>query len=107
MSGRIVTFGEIMLRLKPTGAQRFFQNPCSRRPSGASIAEAHRGDIDWDRSLAGAAWFHITGITPAISRSASELSLEAVRNAKEKGLEGTKSATSWIDSGRATRFPRG
>ena len=31
-------------------------------------------------------WFHITGITPAISLLASELSLEAVKKAKEKGL---------------------
>jgi 2-dehydro-3-deoxygluconokinase len=34
----------------------------------------------------GATWFHITGITPAISLSASELSLEAVKKAKEKGV---------------------
>jgi 2-dehydro-3-deoxygluconokinase len=161
VSGRIVTFGEIMLRLKPPGAQRFFQSPlfeatfgggeanvavalarfgcdasfvsvvppnaigdacvgelrrqgvdtahivrkgsrlgiyfleagASQRPSvviydraGASIAEAHLGDIDWDTTFAGAGWFHLTGITPAISQSAAELSLEAVRRAKQKGL---------------------
>ncbi len=34
----------------------------------------------------GATWFHITGITPAISLSASELSLEAVKKAKAKGV---------------------
>jgi 2-dehydro-3-deoxygluconokinase len=33
-----------------------------------------------------ATWFHITGITPAISSSASKLSLEAVKKAKDKGL---------------------
>jgi len=34
----------------------------------------------------GASWFHISGITPAISLSASELSLEAVKKAREKGI---------------------
>ena len=31
-------------------------------------------------------WFHITGITPAISESAMELSLESVKIAKSKGI---------------------
>jgi 2-dehydro-3-deoxygluconokinase len=54
--------------------------------SHSAISEASPGDIDWDKALEGASWFHITGITPAISQSAAELSLEAVRKAKEKGL---------------------
>jgi 2-dehydro-3-deoxygluconokinase len=158
---RFVTFGEIMLRLKPPGAERFFQSPsfeatfgggeanvatalarfgcdtafvsiippnaigdacvgelrrqgidtshivrkgdrlgiyfleagANQRPSvviydrnGAAIAEARVGDVDWERAFTGASWFHITGITPAISASAAELSLEAVKKAKEKGL---------------------
>jgi 2-dehydro-3-deoxygluconokinase len=158
---RFVTFGEIMLRLKPPGAERFFQSPileatfgggeanvatalarfgcdtsfvsvipahaigdaciaelrrhgidtsrivrkgarlgiyfieagANQRPSvviydraGAAIAEAHTGDIDWAAALAGAGWFHITGITPAISQSAAELSLEAVQAARKMGL---------------------
>lgn len=52
----------------------------------SSIALAKPGDIDWDRALEGAGWFHITGITPAISASAAELALESVRKAREKGL---------------------
>lgn len=158
---RYVTFGEIMLRLKPPGSERFFQSPrleatfgggeanvatalsrfgcdtafvsfipqnaigdacvgelrrqgidttrivrrgerlgiyfleagANQRPSvvvydrrGSAIAEAKPGDIDWDEALAAATWFHITGITPALSASAAELSLEAVRKAREKGL---------------------
>ncbi len=54
--------------------------------SYSAISEASPGDIDWDKVFEGASWFHITGITPAISQSAAELSLEAVRKAKEKGL---------------------
>ncbi len=158
---RYVTFGEVMLRLKPPGAERLFQSPlleatfgggeanvavglarlgcdsayvsvvpanaigdaclgelrrhgvdtslvarggsrlgiyfleagAAQRPSvviydraGSAIAEAKPGDVDWDRCFAGAAWFHITGITPAISAGAAQLSLQAVRAAKAKGL---------------------
>jgi 2-dehydro-3-deoxygluconokinase len=42
--------------------------------------------MDWEKALAGATWFHITGITPAISFSAAELSLEAVQKARKKGV---------------------
>jgi 2-dehydro-3-deoxygluconokinase len=158
---RYVAFGEIMLRLKPPGAERFFQSPlleasfgggeanvavalakfgldtayvsvipanaigdacvaelrrfgidtstivrkgsrlgiyfleggANQRPSvviydraGSAMAEAKRGDLDWDVTFSGATWFHITGITPAISLSAAELSIEAVKKAREKGL---------------------
>jgi 2-dehydro-3-deoxygluconokinase len=158
---RYVTFGEIMLRLKPPGVERFFQSPvleatfgggeanvatalarfgcdsafvsvipanaigeacvaelrrhgidtslvvrrgarlgiyfieqgANQRPSvviydrtGSALAEARPGDIDWETAFRGASWFHLTGITPAVSQSAAELSLEAVRAAKAKGL---------------------
>lgn len=52
----------------------------------SSICLAKPGDIDWKRSFEGASWFHITGITPAISASAADLSIESVRIAKEMGL---------------------
>ena len=158
---RYVTFGEIMLRLKPPGCERLLQSPlleasfgggeanvavglarfgmdvayvsvipenaigdacigelrkqgidtslivrkgkrlgmyflepgANQRPSkviydrdNSAIAEAQSGDLDWDTIFDGAAWFHITGITPALSLSAAELSLEAVKKAKEKGV---------------------
>jgi len=53
---------------------------------GSAIALAKPGDFDWDAALEGAGWFHITGITPAISASAAALSLEAVRKARAKGI---------------------
>ena len=34
----------------------------------SAIAMAKPGDIDWDKAFEGVEWFHITGITPAISR---------------------------------------
>jgi 2-dehydro-3-deoxygluconokinase len=52
----------------------------------SAIAGAKPGDFDWDLIFTGATWFHITGITPAISESAAQLSLEAVKKASEKGL---------------------
>ncbi len=158
---RVVTFGEIMLRLKPVNFERFFQSPlleatfgggeanvaislanygmnaafvtvlptndianacigelrkfgvdtslivrdsgrmgiyflengANQRPSKviydrsySSIALAKPGSIDWKKTFAGATWFHITGITPAISASAADLAIESVKAAKEFGL---------------------
>ncbi len=71
----------------------FLEAGANQRPSNviydrshSAIAEASPGDINWDKVFDGASWFHISGITPAISLSASELSLEAVKKAKEKGI---------------------
>jgi 2-dehydro-3-deoxygluconokinase len=50
------------------------------------MALAKPGDFNWDAIFDGATWFHITGITPAISQGAADLSMEAVQKAKEKGL---------------------
>ena len=53
---------------------------------GSAIAAAKPGDIDWDTAFASIGWFHITGITPAISETAMELSLESVKEAKLRGI---------------------
>ena len=50
------------------------------------MAEAGPSDIDWDSAFAEVDWMHITGITPAISKSAADLSVEAVKEAKERGI---------------------
>ena len=159
--GKYVSFGEIMLRLKSPGHERFFQSPsleatfgggesnvavalanygldaafvtalpendiaeaCMRelrsfgvgvghirrsgsrmgiyflegganqRPSKvvydrahSAIADCGPGDFDWAGVFDGASWFHITGITPALSQSAADLSLEACKAAKEAGV---------------------
>ena len=52
----------------------------------SAIALAKPGDIDWAKSFDGAGWFHVTGITPAISQGAADLALEAARKAREMGL---------------------
>lgn len=72
----------------------FVEAGANQRPSkvlydraGSAIAIAKPGSINWKTALDGATWFHITGITPAISASAAELSLEALRAARELGIQ--------------------
>lgn len=161
MSKKIVTFGELMLRLAPEGYLRFVQSDkfeatfggaeanvavslanygenavfvtklpsheigqmavnslrkfgvdtteivrggervgiyycekgASQRPSkviydraGSAIAKADIQDFDWEKILKCASWFHVTGITPALSESAAEITVAACKKAKEMGI---------------------
>jgi 2-dehydro-3-deoxygluconokinase len=52
----------------------------------SSISMAKAADFDWDAIFDGAGWLHITGITPAISATAAELSLHAVQAAQARGV---------------------
>src|SRR5262245_57314341 len=68
----------------------FLENGSNQRPSrvtydrsGSSISTAQVKDFDFDAIFDGADWFHISGVTPAISASAAELSLEAARGESE------------------------
>ena len=51
----------------------------------SAISQARPGDIDWDNAFQDAGWFHVTGITPAISQGAADLALEAVSKARANG----------------------
>ena len=71
----------------------FVEAGANQRPSKvvydrehSAISLAKPGDIDWNQAFAGGQWFHITGITPALSQNAAELSIEAVKTARIKGL---------------------
>jgi 2-dehydro-3-deoxygluconokinase len=161
MSKKIVTFGEVMVRLNPPGFERFFQtsqfeayfgggeanvavslaqfgldvefvtslpeNPIAEacieflRGKGVNTNHIHRGgermgiyflevganqrssnvvydrsyssistigkdDLDWNEIFSDTDWFHITGITPAISANAADISLSAVKAAKNKKI---------------------
>ena len=158
---RVITFGEIMLRLKSPALERFFQSPSLEATFGGgeanvavslanygmdaafvtalpnnAIGEACRRDVrsfgvdvsnikmtdgrmgiyfletgsnqrpskvvydraesaiaiapadlfDWEKIFEGADWFHISGIAPAISASAAELSLAACKAAQKCGV---------------------
>lgn len=52
----------------------------------SSIAEAKREDFNWKEIFRGAEWFHITGITPALSEECAVITLEAAKAAKEAGV---------------------
>lgn len=157
----VVTFGEIMLRLKAPGKERFFQSPSleatfgggeanvaiglsflgtparfvtvlpegplgesalsilrrdgvetsrilrkkgrmglyfleeggAQRPSKViydrdftPISQSRPDDWNWDAIFDGARWFHITGITPALSPQARELTAFSLDEARKRGL---------------------
>ncbi|MCF7886120.1 MAG: sugar kinase [Candidatus Marinimicrobia bacterium] len=72
----------------------YCENGASQRPSNviydrahSAIAEADSDDFDWETIFADADWFHFTGITPALSENMSEVTLEAVKAAKDQGLK--------------------
>lgn len=52
----------------------------------AAIAHIKPGMISWDNAFAGARWFHVTGITPALSATAAEATREALQAARAAGL---------------------
>ena len=52
----------------------------------SSISTATAKDFDFDAIFEGADWFHFTGITPALSDSAAQLTEEALKAAKKHGL---------------------
>ena len=154
---KVVTFGEIMLRLSPPGMERFFQSPllsatfgggeanvavslaqfgldshyvtalpkhaigdaaikalraenvrtdhivrggdrvgiyfaeggASQRASTviydrahSSISELKADDVNWDAVMAGATWFHVTGITPALGANGAEATRRAIAAAR-------------------------
>jgi 2-dehydro-3-deoxygluconokinase len=53
---------------------------------GAAIAGIKPGMVPWAKVFARAKWFHVTGITPALSPSAAETTHEALQAARTAGL---------------------
>jgi 2-dehydro-3-deoxygluconokinase len=71
----------------------FLETGCGQRPSKviydraySSLSQINIHDMDWGQIFNGASWFHISGITPALSQNAADLSIAAVREAKARGL---------------------
>ncbi|WP_179316497.1 sugar kinase [Winogradskyella undariae] len=52
----------------------------------SAISEIEPGMVDWKEAFKDVAWFHWTGITPAISQGAADACLEAVKVASEMGV---------------------
>lgn len=54
--------------------------------ANSSMATITKGSIDWESVLKDATWFHWSGITPAISDSAAQECLEALKVAHKLGV---------------------
>jgi 2-dehydro-3-deoxygluconokinase len=52
----------------------------------SAVAGLRPGEIDWKAALSGARAFHVSGITPALSATAAEATLESVDAARQAGL---------------------
>ncbi len=52
----------------------------------SAMATLEKGMIDWVKVFKGATWFHWSGITPALSETAAQACLEAVKVAHQLGL---------------------
>lgn len=53
---------------------------------GSSITLAEPKDFDWETILSDAGWFHVTGITPALSQNAADAALLAMQTARNKDV---------------------
>lgn len=72
----------------------FNEKGASQRPSiciydrdHSAIQEAKPEDFDWDEIFDGVDWFHFTGITPALSPEVADITIEACKAAKERGIK--------------------
>ena len=71
----------------------FCEKGASQRPSkviydraGSSICNATTKDFNWEEIFEGVDWFHFTGITPALGDNVAEICLEALKEAKKRGV---------------------
>ena len=91
------SFGVDVSNIKMTDGRMgiyFLETGSNQRPSkvvydraDSAIAIAPIDLFDWEKIFEGADWFHISGIAPAISASAAELSLAACKAAKKCGVK--------------------
>jgi len=70
----------------------FVEFGATPRPSSVLYDRAHTaisqikpGEINWAEVLKGAKWFHTSGITPALSPGAAQVTAEALQTAKKAG----------------------
>lgn len=71
----------------------FLENGAMQRSSrivydrfDSAFAHIKPGSIDWDDVFADAAWFHWSGITPAVSAGAAAVCYEAIQSARKNGV---------------------
>ena len=54
--------------------------------AGSAISRITPGSVDWASAFAGARWYHVSGITPALSDTAAKVTAESLAAAKQAGL---------------------
>ncbi len=54
--------------------------------AGSAISRITPGSIEWASVFAGARWYHVSGITPALSDGAAKVTAESLAAAKRAGL---------------------
>jgi 2-dehydro-3-deoxygluconokinase len=71
----------------------YFEAGANQKPSRviydrshSAIMDATPDAFDWKRIFEEAAWFHVTGITPALSANAAEITRQAMKTARELSL---------------------
>jgi len=52
----------------------------------SAFSEIKSEDLNWDAIFEDVDWFHVTGITPAVSEGVAHATLDAVKKAKEMGI---------------------
>ena len=72
----------------------YLEKGASQRPSkviydraGSAFALSKTEEYDWNAIFEGVDWFHFTGITPALGANVAELTEEACKAAKAKGVK--------------------
>ena len=54
--------------------------------AGSAFSRITPGSVDWESAFAGARWYHVSGITPALSDGAAKATAESLTAAKRAGL---------------------
>ena len=54
--------------------------------AGSAFSRIEPGSVDWASVLAGARWYHVSGITPALSDGAAQVTRESLVAARTAGL---------------------
>lgn len=55
--------------------------------AGSAVSTLAPGEVDWKKAFEGCRLFHVSGITPALSASCAEATLEAVKAARAAGAK--------------------
>jgi 2-dehydro-3-deoxygluconokinase len=71
--------------------------------AGSAFASADPGHYDWDALLDGAAWLHVSGVSPAVGDGPARTVLDAMRTARALGVrvsfDGNYRASLWAQQG--------